>query len=138
MDLNCKRHPDWQTYATAYPSARQPFQTYLIHSQNNNRGTGEDRWWAYQSNVLGVVIAENSLSEDVICSYPRALGEIVEHFIPDVVIAETDFETADTKIRRSPSLGVTESFPHKHTHTHTLTHTHTHIYTHLYTHTHTP
>ena len=95
MDLNSKRHLDWRTYVAAYPSARDPFQTYLIHSQNINSGVKDEKWWAHQSNVHGVVIAANSLSEEAICSYPRALGTIVEHFIPNLVIAETDVETAE-------------------------------------------
>ena len=97
VNLNPLKTAEWRKYVDAHRRASEPFQAYLIHSQKSYSGTASERWWSLQSNVHGVVIAANVVTEDSIRAYPKSLGPIIEHFIPDVAIAETDFEEAEYK-----------------------------------------
>ena len=92
VNLNSKKTRDWRKHVDAHSRVSEPFQTYLIHSQKINSKVEEERWWTQQSNVHGVVIAANVLAQDAISSSPKVLGTIVEHFVPDLKIAVTDFE----------------------------------------------
>ena len=51
----------------------------------------DESWWQMQSNVHGVVIAAIVLAPDVLSSYPKVSGAIAQNFIPDLIVAETNF-----------------------------------------------
>ena len=91
INLNSLRSENWRQHVEAYPRAGNPFQTYLVHTQKRYKGIEPERWWSYQSNVHGVVIASNVLSQESIREYPKISGPIVEHFIPELAVKQTDF-----------------------------------------------
>jgi len=72
----------------------EPFQIYIVHKENDPTRTASDHWWKHQSNVHGVVMSVYDIPKDTICMYPRTLEKVVAHFIPGIVIAESDFEAA--------------------------------------------
>ena len=80
-------------YTRSTRNAGVVFQTYLIHKQDDCGDTVSERWWTYQSNVHGVVIAAKCVAKDSMRKYPRTLGPVIEHFIPGLSIAESDFES---------------------------------------------
>ena len=107
VNLNKLKHKDWEAIVIANNRSSDPFQTYLLHNQARTKDKEAEHWWAYQSNVYGVVIAANSLDEESILSYPRVVigptDTIIEHFIPRVTIVASDFReipstTAEKKL----------------------------------------
>ena len=94
INLNSKKTTDWWKYVRTTRSVGVVFQTYVIHNKNDYGRTESDRWWKCQSNVHGVVIAAKCVAKDSMRKYPRTLGPVIEHFIPGLLIAESDFETA--------------------------------------------
>ena len=97
INLNSQKTTDWWKYVRMRTtrSAGVAFQTYVIRNQDDYGRTESDRWWALQSNVHGVVIAANDVPKGTIHEYPRTLGTVIEHFIPGLIVAESDFESAE-------------------------------------------
>ena len=75
-------------------NASVAFQTYIIHNTKDARGSELESWWTRQSNVHGVVIARDVVLQCTIYQYPRRMGSVVEHFIPGIEVAETDFKAS--------------------------------------------
>ena len=105
-NLNKLKHSDWEVTVLANNRSEYPFQTYLLQNQSRTRHKEEEYWWTFQSNVYGIVIAANSLAEEDIPLYPRAVDDgrkdpIIEHFIPNVTIVASDFrEIASTSAEK--------------------------------------
>ena len=95
INLNSKKTTDWEKYVRTQRNVEEAFQTYIIHSKKDISETDTDRWWTYQSNVHGVVIAVNEVPKGTIGAYPRTHGTIVEHFIPGLIVTRSDFEVSD-------------------------------------------
>ena len=95
INLNSKKNTDWAKYVRTQRNVDEAFQTYIIHSKKDSTETDTDRWWTYQSNVHGVVVAVNEVPKGTIGAYPRTLGTVVEHFIPGLIVAQSDFEESD-------------------------------------------
>ena len=84
-----------------HPQVDNPFQTYLVHTQKKDITRDPDLWFQHQSNVHGIVVAANVLSEDAIDQYPKMVDSVVEHFIPDLTVVEEDFtEVKDKSSKR--------------------------------------
>ena len=95
INLNSKKNTDWAKYVRTQRNVDEALQTYIIHSKKDSSDTETDRWWTYQSNVHGVVVAASDIPKGTISAYPRTLQTVVEHFIPGFIVAESDFEAAD-------------------------------------------
>ena len=95
INLNSKKNTDWEKYVRTQRNVDEAFQTYIIHSKKDSSETDTDRWWTQQSNVHGVVVTVNEVPKGTIGAYPRTLGTVVEHFIPGLRVAQSDFEASD-------------------------------------------
>ena len=95
VNLNAsKRTSDWSMYMRTTRNASVAFQTYIIHNTKDARRSESETWWTRQSNVHGVVIARDVVLQCTIYQYPRRMGSVVEHFIPGIEVAETDFKAS--------------------------------------------
>ena len=106
VNLNSEKTTEWRKYLRTTRSADLVFQTYVIHNTKDSRRTESDCWWKYQSNVHGVVIAAIDVPKGTVHSYPQtvvwSMGEkepymhtVIEHFIPGLLVAESDFKKAE-------------------------------------------
>ena len=95
INLNLNKDPEWLEYVRNMSGANGVLQAYVIHKDYDCSRSVPASWWKHQSNVHGVVMVPMDVPKATIHEYPRTVETIVEHFVPGIIVTESDFEAAE-------------------------------------------
>ena len=73
-----------------------PMQLFVIHNMKTWDKAEDPKWWTYQSNVHGVIVANVELTEEQAASYPKKRSDnVIEMFVRLVRVTTADFDESE-------------------------------------------